>query len=109
MKRTATVVHIVAKIGSDEVVSCYGMVGQVLAEFRERAYVRYAVNRVRLPPVGDVIEVHERIVFHRVGIAVGKRAFLSRNILLVGPPLDSSPGRILQKRHQMLGGGLAVG
>lgn len=95
----ATVVHIIANIGGDEVVPRHRIGRQILGELFKRADVCPAIGGIRVLWIGNIIEVYERIVLHHIRVPVGKRAIFSQNILFVSPPLDSAPGCIFQQGY----------
>jgi len=101
----AFIVHVVADVRRDEVVACDAVRHEVRSQFGVRPNVRDAVRRVRIEVVGVVIEVDERVVPDRIGVAVRERANRAADVLLVSLPRDAG---VVQKCHQVLCRALVV-
>ena len=65
----------------------------------------YAVGRVRIVRIGNIVEEDHRVVFGSVQAAIGKGARLTGDIFLIGFPGDV---RLLEERDEMHSGGLIV-
>jgi len=80
VRRDAAVVHVIAHVGSNEVVLRDGIVHQILSQLLERPSVFDAADGTDIFLLGYIIEINERIVTHGVRIFIRKRAVCSRNI-----------------------------
>ena len=79
-------VHVIAQVGRDEVVSSHVIVGQVGSKFREWPNMVDALRRVRVQSIGDIIEIDKRIVLDCVFSASSQRTGGAGNTFLVGLP-----------------------
>ena len=82
----AAIMHVIAQVRRDEVVSGHVIVGQVGGKFGEWPNMVDALRRVRVQRIRNVIEINKRIVLDRVFSAAGERTRSAGNIFLVGLP-----------------------
>lgn len=97
--RLAAIVHVVAKVRGDEVVSGHRVVGQVGCQLGEGPHVADALGGIGILIGGYIIKVNKRVVLHRIFAGVRKGTNGPGDIFLIGLPGDI---RVLQKRHQVL-------
>ena len=90
-ERRAGVVHVIAQVRCDEVVTCHRLLLYVCGQLRKGTYVRNTGGRVGIIGIGDIIEEDHRIVLGCVLALVRERANAPANALLIRLPWDTSP------------------